>query len=322
MFSLCARHACGRAGGGAALGAEKRHALAQSRDVPLPSARYHSNALLLGGVRRAIQAKKTGQAALCGEPAAVSAMLCIALTGPALGCRADAAPAACRCHAYKPCGHPGMGDGLWNIVLAGAGALAAFFLCARIGERQPIGRQRCRLLCRATAPCGFCCPAFLGVSLALNMVVSVLQRMLAIGTRYQIPTAVQLPEGRGAMVLYFIGICGCPPWWKSCLCAARCSPCLRAGGLVFHFAHQCAVYADARRHCANAGCVSYLYGAGHYGTCLRLAAARYGDALCKQLHVLLLHMGRTETGWHWRAGPYGISYAGVLSGCPFAPALF
>ena len=122
---------------------------ARKRGMPWPKAAafrcpvrgYHSNALLLGGVRRAT-GKKTGQAALCGEPCGSErhAVHCPHL-GPALGCRADAAPAACRCHAYKPCGHPGMGDGPVEH-RAGRGRRAGgLFLCARIGERQPNGRQ-------------------------------------------------------------------------------------------------------------------------------------------------------------------------------------
>ena len=99
--------------------------------------------------------------------------------------------------------------GLWNIVLAGAGALAAFFFVRALVKGSPMAGKVSLALPR-DGTMWLLLPGFLGVSLALNMVVSVLQRMLAIGTRYQIPTAVQLPEGRGAMVLYFIGICVVP----------------------------------------------------------------------------------------------------------------
>ena len=156
------------------------------------------------------QAKKPDRLRYAANLAAVSAMLCIALTW---GLRWVAGLTLRLLHAgatlTNPVGIPEWVMGLWNIVLAGAGALAAFFFVRALVKGSPMAGKGSRALPR-DGTMGLLLPGFLGVSLALNMVVSVLQRMLAIGTRYQIPTAVQLPEGRGAMVLYFIGICVVP----------------------------------------------------------------------------------------------------------------
>lgn len=157
----CARHACGRAGGGAALGAEKRHALAQS---PRRSAAQCAGIIRMHccwEVFAVPQAKKTDRLRYAANLAAVSAMLCIALTW---GLRWVAGLTLRLLHAgatlTNPVGIPEWVMGLWNIVLGRGRRAGGLFLCARIGERQPNGRQGGRLLCRATAPCGFCCPAF------------------------------------------------------------------------------------------------------------------------------------------------------------------
>lgn len=109
----------------------------------------------------------------------------------------------------NPVGVPEWVMGLWNVVLAGAGALAAFFFVRALVKGSPLA-GRVSLAVPRDGTMWLLLPSFLGVSLVLNMVVSVLQRMLAAGTRYQAPDAVQLPEGRGAMALYFISICVVP----------------------------------------------------------------------------------------------------------------
>ena len=105
------------------------------------------------------QAKKPDRLRYAANLAAVSAMLCIALTW---GLRWVAGLTLRLLHAgatlTNPVGIPEWVMGLWNIVLAGAGALAAFFFVRALVKGQ--WQARCRLLCRATAPCGFCCPAF------------------------------------------------------------------------------------------------------------------------------------------------------------------
>lgn len=107
------------------------------------------------------QAKKPDRLRYAANLAAVSAMLCIALTW---GLRWVAGLTLRLLHAgatlTNPVGIPEWVMGLWNIVLGRGRRAGGLFLCARIGERQPNGRQGGRLLCRATAPCGFCCPAF------------------------------------------------------------------------------------------------------------------------------------------------------------------
>ena len=90
------------------------------------------------------QAKKPDRLRYAANLAAVGALLCIALTW---ALRRAAGLTLRLLHAgatlANPVGVPEWVMGLWTVMLAGAGALAAFLW-----------------LCRTTAPCGFCCPAF------------------------------------------------------------------------------------------------------------------------------------------------------------------
>lgn len=156
------------------------------------------------------QAKKPDRLRYAANLAAVGALLCIALTW---ALRRAAGLTLRLLHAgatlANPVGVPEWVMGLWNVMLAGAGALAAFFFVRALVKGSPLA-GRVSLAVPHDGTMWLLLPGFLGVSLVLNMVVSVLQRMLAAGTRYQAPDAVQLPEGRGAMALYFISICVVP----------------------------------------------------------------------------------------------------------------
>lgn len=156
------------------------------------------------------QAKKPDMLRYAANLAAVAAALCL---GVSWVLRLAAGLSLRLLHAgatlQNPVGIPEWVMGLWNIVLAGAGVLAAFAFVRLMVKGGPLaGRISFSLPQDGTM--WLLLPGFLGVSLVLNMIVSVLQRMLTASTRYQAPQAVQLPDDPGATALYFISICVVP----------------------------------------------------------------------------------------------------------------
>lgn len=157
------------------------------------------------------QAKKPDRLRYAANLAAVGALMCIALTW---ALRRVAGLTLRLLHAgatlANPVGVPEWVMGLWNVVLAGAGALAAFFFVRALVKGSPLAGRVSLAVPRD------------GHHVAFAAQLSGRQpgtehggeRAAAhAGRRHKVsgpPDAVQLPEGRGAMVLYFISICVVP----------------------------------------------------------------------------------------------------------------